>query len=56
MTFPKLKTSVKGYETAIGNLHLGSDPRGFDYWNIISKKDRGGQGSYYNPIMKSQNP
>ena len=56
MTFPKLMTSVKGgYETAvIGKWHLGSDPRGFDYWNIISKKDRGGQGSYYNPIMKSQ--
>ncbi|MHA7941600.1 sulfatase family protein [Formosa sp. 3Alg 14/1] len=43
-TFPKLLRSA-GYETAlIGKWHLGSDPTGFDYWNVLP-----GQGDYYNP-------
>jgi arylsulfatase A-like enzyme len=43
-TFPKLLQAA-GYETAmIGKWHLGSDPTGFDYWNILP-----GQGDYYNP-------
>ena len=34
-----------GYQTAmIGKWHLGSDPAGFDYWNILPD-----QGDYYNP-------
>lgn len=38
-----------GYQTAvIGKWHLGSDPTGFDYWNILI-----GQGPYYNPPMKT---
>jgi arylsulfatase A-like enzyme len=45
-TFPKLLQRA-GYETAIvGKWHLGSDPQGFDYWNILI-----GQGPYYNPPM-----
>ncbi|SMG21501.1 sulfatase family protein [Arenibacter troitsensis] len=44
MTFPKL-LQKEGYQTAmIGKWHLGSDPTGFDYWNILP-----GQGDYYNP-------
>lgn len=44
VTFPKLLQAA-GYETAmIGKWHLGSDPTGFDYWNILP-----GQGDYYNP-------
>lgn len=44
MTFPKL-LQKEGYETAmIGKWHLGSDPTGFDYWNVLP-----GQGDYYNP-------
>ncbi|HCC69816.1 MAG TPA: sulfatase [Bacteroidales bacterium] len=44
MTFPKIMQDA-GYETAmIGKWHLGSDPTGFDYWNILP-----GQGDYYNP-------
>ncbi|MEX0939024.1 MAG: sulfatase [Pirellulales bacterium] len=36
-----------GYHTAmIGKWHLGSDPTGFDYWNILP-----GQGAYYDPAM-----
>ncbi|MCC7377245.1 MAG: sulfatase [Verrucomicrobiales bacterium] len=36
-----------GYYTAmIGKWHLGSDPQGFDYWNILP-----GQGRYQNPIL-----
>jgi len=43
-TFPKLLQQA-GYETAVvGKWHLGSEPTGFDYWNILI-----GQGPYYNP-------
>jgi arylsulfatase A-like enzyme len=36
-----------GYNTAmIGKWHLGSDPTGFDYWNILP-----GQGRYIDPIL-----
>jgi len=46
VTFPKL-LQKSGYATAmIGKWHLGSDPTGFDYWNILP-----GQGLYYNPPM-----
>ena len=44
MTFPKLLQKA-GYQTAmVGKWHLGSEPTGFDYWNILP-----GQGDYYNP-------
>ena len=34
-----------GYQTAVvGKWHLISNPKGFDYWNIVP-----GQGEYYNP-------
>ncbi len=34
-----------GYQTAwIGKYHLGTQPQGFDFWQILP-----GQGSYYNP-------
>lgn len=46
LTFPKM-LQKSGYSTAmIGKWHLGSDPTGFDYWNILP-----GQGIYYNPPM-----
>ena len=36
-----------GYYTAmIGKWHLGSDPTGFDYWNILP-----GQGVYNDPTL-----
>ncbi len=36
-----------GYQTAmVGKWHLGTDPTGFDYWNILP-----GQGAYHNPSM-----
>ena len=45
-TFPKLLRAA-GYQTAmIGKWHLGTDPTGFDHWNILP-----GQGDYYNPVM-----
>jgi arylsulfatase A-like enzyme len=44
ITFPKVLQKA-GYQTAIiGKWHLGSDPTGFDYWDILP-----GQGVYYNP-------
>lgn len=46
MTFPKLLQKA-GYQTAmIGKWHLGTDPTGFDFWDILP-----GQGSYYNPAF-----
>lgn len=43
-TFPKLLQAA-GYNTGmIGKWHLGSDPTGFDHWDILP-----GQGNYYNP-------
>ena len=37
-----------GYQTAlIGKWHLGTDPTGFDYWNILP-----GQGQYHDPILR----
>jgi arylsulfatase A-like enzyme len=36
-----------GYHTGmIGKWHLGSDPTGFTYWNILP-----GQGVYHNPVL-----
>jgi arylsulfatase A-like enzyme len=36
-----------GYHTGmIGKWHLGSDPTGFDYWNILP-----GQGVYHDPVL-----
>jgi arylsulfatase A-like enzyme len=43
-TFPKLLQAA-GYNTAIiGKWHLGSEPTGFDHWEVLP-----GQGNYYNP-------
>lgn len=47
-TFPKLLQNA-GYETAlIGKWHLGSDPTGFNHWDILP-----GQGFYYNPDFRT---
>jgi arylsulfatase A-like enzyme len=36
-----------GYETAIvGKWHLGTEPAGFDYYNVLP-----GQGRYHNPVL-----
>ncbi len=49
-TFPKLLQKA-GYNTAIiGKWHLGSDPTGFDHWEILPD-----QGNYYNPDFISKN-
>ena len=48
LTFPKLLQKA-GYQTAmVGKWHLGTDPTGFDFWQVLP-----GQGVYYNPPMKT---
>ena len=45
-TFPKMLRAA-GWQTAVvGKWHLGSEPTGFDHWQILP-----GQGIYYNPPM-----
>ncbi|MEX1137443.1 MAG: sulfatase [Balneolales bacterium] len=49
-TFPSLLQNA-GYQTAmIGKWHLGSEPQGFDHYEILY-----GQGPYYNPTMRTAN-
>jgi arylsulfatase A-like enzyme len=39
------RLQANGYQTAwIGKYHLGHDPQGFDFWQILP-----GQGHYFNP-------
>ena len=45
-TVAKLLQSAGYYTAMIGKWHLGSDPTGFDYWNILP-----GQGVYVNPTF-----
>ncbi|MEO0509808.1 MAG: sulfatase [Verrucomicrobiota bacterium] len=46
-TFPKL-LRAGGYQTAIiGKWHLGSEPTGFDHWEVLP-----GQGLYYRPEFR----
>jgi len=48
VTFPKLLRGA-GYQTAvIGKWHLGSEPTGFDHWEVLP-----GQGRYYQPEFRS---
>jgi len=48
-TFPKMLQEA-GYQTAIvGKWHLGSTPRGYDYWRVLP-----GQGQYYNPTFRTR--
>lgn len=45
-TVSKLLQAGGYYTGMIGKWHLGSDPTGFDYWNILP-----GQGRYNDPIL-----
>ena len=46
--FPQILQEA-GYQTAIvGKWHLKSQPRGFDYWEVLI-----GQGPYYNPDFRT---
>src|SRR5262245_47430197 len=46
MTVARLLQQGGYYTGMIGKWHLGSDPVGFDYWEILP-----GQGAYFDPIF-----
>ena len=46
-TFPKLLQKAGFYTAMVGKWHLGTEPTGFDYYNVLP-----GQGRYFNPEMK----
>lgn len=46
MTVPRLLQQGGYYTGMIGKWHLGSDPVGFDRWEILP-----GQGAYTNPVL-----
>lgn len=47
-TLPRI-LQQQGYETAVvGKWHLGSEPAGFDHWQILA-----GQGEYYSPRFRT---
>lgn len=47
LTFPQLLQQA-GYHTGIvGKWHLGTEPTGFDYYNVLP-----GQGDYFDPYLK----
>ena len=49
-TFPMILQD-NGYQTTIiGKWHLGTEPQGFDYYEVLY-----GQGPYYNPTMRTSN-
>jgi arylsulfatase A-like enzyme len=48
-TVAKILQSAGYYTAMVGKWHLGSDPTGFDYWNILP-----GQGRYVDPIFYDQ--
>ncbi|HOD84231.1 MAG TPA: sulfatase [Phycisphaerae bacterium] len=45
-TLSKYLQAAGYYTGMIGKWHLGSDPTGFDYWNVLP-----GQGVYHNPAF-----
>src|ERR687896_2049670 len=46
MTVARLLQQAGYYTGMIGKWHLGSDPAGFDRWEILP-----GQGAYFNPVF-----
>ena len=47
-TLPRI-LQQQGYETAVvGKWHLGSEPVGFDHWQVLT-----GQGDYYSPRFRA---
>lgn len=46
-TFPKLLQKAGYYTAIVGKWHLGTEPTGFDYYNVLP-----GQGRYFDPVFR----
>ncbi|MBP1778172.1 MAG: arylsulfatase family protein [candidate division NC10 bacterium] len=49
-TVAKMLQAAGYYTAMVGKWHLGSDPTGFDYWNVLP-----GQGRYIDPVFYDRN-
>ena len=49
LTFPKLLQKAGYYTSVVGKWHLGSEPTGFDYYNVLPQ-----QGRYFDPYFKEK--
>ncbi len=48
-TFPEIFQESGYYTSVVGKWHLGAEPKGFDYYNVLPQ-----QGRYFDPFFKEK--